>query len=289
MLFYVIIIYEDKGNQMKLWIVNNLIVGGKLVSKRCNREWFVKNGFEDRYDSIIAATEFLMVPTFPQRIWHILNGVFEVSKCQNPLCNNSPTFVTFTKGYLRTCSSRCAQLDDQTINKIKDTNRKKYGVDYGLSSKVIIEKRKSTCVKNYGVDNPTKSNVVLNKIKKTNREKYGINWILEDQQKKEAAVVEKYGVKNIQQSNEVKLKTTRTRRSLFYDSLFLSDRLNGKVSPMFSKEEYVAAGYYSSFLFRCSVCNTEFLDCLEDGDVPRCTSCYKQIQSRSIRMGKYEK
>ena len=26
---------------------------------------------------------------------------------------------------------------------------------------------------------------------------------------------------------------------------------------------------------KCKKCNTEFEDCLEDGDIPRCTQCYK--------------
>jgi hypothetical protein len=260
---------------IKNWIENNLISNKKLVSKRCKKEWFIKNKHIDVYNKIVLETNFLNDSTFPQKIWHIVNEKFSLYKCNNPNCNNVPNFLTYTSGYSRTCSNVCAQFDPQTISKIKQTNYKKYGVEYGLSNKDIIEKRKVTCIKNYGVDNPTKSQIVLDKIASSNKKKYGVEWILQDQSKKELAVIKKYGVKNIQQSLEIRLKTSVTRRSLFYDSLFSTDRLKSKVVPLFSKDEYVIDGYYSNFKFKCLTCNTEFFDCLEDGDVPRCTKCYK--------------
>lgn len=270
-----VIMYKDKRYMIKNWIENNLVSNKKLVSKRCKKEWFIKNKHIDVYNEILLETNFLNDSTFPQKIWHIVNEKFSLYKCNNPNCNSVPNFLTYTSGYSRTCSNVCAQFDPQTISKIKQTNYKKYGVEYGLINKDIIEKRKVTCVKNYGVDNPTKSKIVLDKIASSNKEKYGVEWILQNQSKKELAMIKKYGVKNIQQSPEIKLKTSVTRRSLFYDSLFSTDRLKSKVVPLFSKDEYVIDGYYSNFKFKCLTCNTEFFDCLEDGDVPRCTKCYK--------------
>ena len=274
-LYLYVIMYKYKRYMIKNWIENNLVSNKKLVSKRCKKEWFIKNKHIDVYNEILLETNFLNDSTFPQKIWHIVNEKFTLYKCNNPNCNNVPNFLAYTSGYSRTCSNVCAQFDPQTISKIKQTNYKKYGVEYGLSNKDIIEKRKVTCVKNYGVDNPTKSKIVLDKIASSNKEKYGVEWILQNQSKKELAMIKKYGVKNIQQSLEIKLKTSVTRRSLFYDSLFSTDRLKSKVVPLFSKDEYVIDGYYSNFKFKCLTCNTEFFDCLEDGDVPRCTKCYK--------------
>lgn len=261
---------------IKTWIKNNLILNNKIVSKRCKKEWFLKNNFTDKYEEIIKLTDFLPTDAkLLQRLWHIINNNFESYKCNNINCSKTPNFSTFSKGYLRTCSKICAQYDSQTINKIKDTNIKKYGVEYGLSNVDIIKKIKSTCLKNHGVDNPTKSKDILNKIKITNNKKYGVDWILRDQTKKEISIYKKYGVRNIQQSDEARKRTTYTRRSKFYDSLLTSDRLKNKVIPLFSKEEYIHGGYYNSFKFKCRACNTEFFDCLEDGDIPRCTNCYK--------------
>jgi hypothetical protein len=260
---------------IKSWIIDNLIINNKLVSKRCKIEWFIKNNYIEQYNVILVTTSFLDQPTFPQRIWHIINNINNIVKCQNPNCNNITGFLTYTTGYSKTCSSTCAQLNPDTINKIKNTNLKKYGCEYGLSNANVIQKKKLTCIKNHGVDNPTKSQYILSKIKTTNRNKYGVDWILSDQEKKENAINKKYGVKNIQLSQEIKNKTQRTRRAFFYDSLITSDRLLNKYDVLFSKEEYIKSGYYSEYLFKCKTCQTEFFDCLEDGDVPRCVKCYK--------------
>lgn len=260
---------------MVAWIFNNLVINGKLISKRCNRNWFLKNNYIEKYEEILLRTSFLLNPSFPQRVWHVSINLLTPYICNNPTCTDHTTFSTFTRGYLRTCSLRCAQLDPETKFTIKSTNLKKYGVEYGLSNKSIIQKKKETCIKNYGVDNPTKSPVILDRISKSNVEKYGMSWILEDQDKKELSVYKKYGVKNVQQSLDIKLKTKISKRSAFYDSLIYTNRLNNKVIPLFTKDDYIKCGYYAEFKFKCINCSCEFLDSMEDGDVPRCTNCYK--------------
>lgn len=261
---------------MKHWIEKNLIINNKLIPKRCRKQWFENCGYDVEYQRILTDTSFLddFNPSFLQRIWHIINEK-KFIKCSNPTCNNPPTFLFFKAGYLKNCSGKCAQNNPETQNKIKSTNITKYGTEYGLSNKIVIEKRKQSCLKHYGVDNPTKSNIVLDKIKKNNLNKYGVEWILCDQKKKENAVYQKYGVKNVQQFSEIRKKTIQTRRGDFFDSLFTSDRLNNRATPLFNKEEYVSGGLYKKYKFKCNVCETEFLDCLEDGDLPRCPVCYK--------------
>ncbi len=261
---------------MKSWIEQNLISNGKLISKKCKKEWFIKNNCIELYNTILKDTDFLNInATFPQRIWHIVNNIKNTICCQNPGCKNTTNFSTFTTGYLKTCSYKCAQLNPDTIKKIKETNLEKYGTEYGLSNSEVIDKRINTLIKNFGVDNPTKSESIKSQIQKTNYSKYKVNWILQDQVKKESAVYKKYGVKNIQHDKNTLDKRRNTQREIFYNSLFNSDRLKDKVIPLFNKEEYITNGYYKEYSFKCKSCNTIFLDCLEDGDVPRCTTCYK--------------
>ncbi len=260
---------------MREWIINNLTENNKLLSHKCKESWFIKNNYISEYKNIINLTSFLINPTLSQRIWHIVNNIYNNVKCNNPDCNNLTRFHTFKTGYLRTCCNKCAQLDPQTINKIKTTNIKRYGKEYGLSNKNIIEKRKQTCLQHYGVDNPTKSNEILDIIKTTNLDRYGIKWVLQDQHKKEQAIYKKYKINNIQQNKEIHQRTTITRKENFYNSLFTTNRLNEKVIPLFSKEDYINGGYYNNYKFKCLTCNTEFTDCLEDGDIPRCPICYK--------------
>lgn len=94
-------------------------------------------------------------------------------KCNT--CGNPTKFLSFTRGYQEFCCKACSNsnLDkvkkkEQTClerygatnvfaseygkNKIVETNRKKYGVDYPQQSKEIHAKSKQTCLERYGVE-----------------------------------------------------------------------------------------------------------------------------------------
>ena len=79
-------------------------------------------------------------------------------------------------------------------DKIKNTNIRKYGHEYGSSSDMVKEKIKKSnlekygdefyintvsfkqnLIKNYGVDNPLKSDEIRLKVKKTTIERYGVD------------------------------------------------------------------------------------------------------------------
>lgn len=263
----------DNLNLVK-WINLNLLSNNKLISKKCKKQWFDTYNYNGIYLDIINTTSFLndLNPTFPQRIWHIINNNYKLSKCNNPNCNNSTTFLTFTRGYLRTCSNSCAQLDLQTIDKIKKTNNLKYGVDYGLSNAEIISKKNKTVKDKYGVDNISQLSEVSDKKKQTCFKNYGVDWILMDSTIRKNGMIEKYGVDNNTKRIEIREKYSKERKDQFYDSLFSTDRLKGKIIPLFSKEEY--DGIDANYKFKCIKCGNEFLDKIEDGDIPRCKICY---------------
>lgn len=262
------------NESLKNWIDLNLVSTGKLVSKKCKKQWFDGYDHSDKYLDILHSTSFLddLNPTFPQRVWHIINNRFCLYYCQNQNCKNVTNFLTFTKGYLRTCSKSCAQLDSQTIDKIKSTNNRKYGKDYGLSSQDIILKRNKTVKNKYGVDNVSQLEEVSRKKKRTCLKNYGVEWILMDSVIRKNGMIEKYGVDNNTKRTEIREKYSKERKEQFYDSLFSTNRLKGKIVPLFSKEEYTGIG--SDYKFKCIKCSHEFLDKLEDGDIPRCKVCY---------------
>lgn len=261
-------------NDIIEWINNNLIYSRGLICKKCKKEWFEKYGFINQYSLIIELTSFLdnINPTLPQRIWHILNNISEKYKCQNPKCNNTTSFFAFTKGYLRTCSLTCAQFDPQTISTIKSTNLKKYGVEYGLSNKNIISKKNKTVKEKYGVENISQLKEISEKKKRTCLKNYGVEWILQDDVIRKNGMIKKYGVDNNTKREEIREKYSKERKELFYDSLFSTDRLKGKVTPLFFKKDYKGVGI--DYEFKCIKCDTVFIDKLEDGDIPRCNICY---------------
>lgn len=66
------------------------------------------------------------------------------------------------------------------LQKIKDTNLKKFGVEFPLQqlkkeNSEIYQKISQTCINKFGVDYPLKNKEVREKIKRTNIQKYGVD------------------------------------------------------------------------------------------------------------------
>lgn len=263
-------------NELTEWIRNNLQYSRGLICKKCKREWFEKYKYLHLWQEIHTTTSFLdtLNPTFPQRIWHIVNNQLLI-KCANPKCNNIPKFWSFNEGYLRACSTSCAQLDPITQEKIKSTNLKKYGTDYGLQNVDVKAKRKTTLMEKFGVDNISNVTGISDKKRQTCLKNYGTQWFLERTDLIKKYVEQKYGVSNVQKSSIISQRTASTRRCDFYDTLSTTLRLNNKCVPLFTKNEYINGGIDIKYLFKCNVCNANFLGWIHDGDIPRCTNCFK--------------
>jgi len=265
---------------LKNWILENLFCKNITISSRMSLRWFTVNSKLFEYNEIIAATSFLPDDiTIGQRVWHILNNKLEPIKCSNINCNNLVKFHSYGLGYSKNCSYKCAQTNQSTKNNIKYSNIKKYGTEYGFQNPTVKEKCKATIMEKYGVDNVSKSLEISNKKKETCLKNYGVEWILSDKSKIENAVFKKYGVKNIQQVKSVANKRINTRRGIFYDSLFTSNRLQSLAEPLFSRDEYLSGGLFKKYKFKCNICKVVFDDCLEDGDLPRCTTCNSGIST----------
>jgi len=263
-------------DELKRWIETNLQCPRGLIGKRCNRRWFENNKYIEYWNRIHKCTECLdsTNPTFPQRVWHIVND-YPTVKCGNPECSNLPTFWSFNRGYLRACSPLCSQHNPETIRKIKETNLQRYGAEYGLQNAGVKKKRSITLMNKYGVENISQAPGISERKKKTCLKNYGTEWFLARTDLIKKCINDKYGVDNVQLFPDIRNQTIHTRRLNFYNSLFTTNRLNGVVIPLFSKNDYVSGGLLKKYLFECIKCKTHFEDCLEDGDIPRCPTCYK--------------
>ena len=258
---------------LKNWINLNLINSvGNPTAKKCKYEWFKKYNLIDIYNQICVATKFIDLynPPIKQRIWHIINDKMFI-KCQNPECVKLSSFFSFHRGYLKTCSSACNQRNPDTINKIKCTNLKKYGVEYGLSNSVVINKRISTIRNKYGVDNISQVPGISEKKMSTCLEHYGTKWFLSRQDLKECHVESKYGVKNVMMVDSINSKMGQTKKFDFYDYITTSEKF-ATIQPLFSRDEYMGVCVDHKFL--CKTCNTEFIGKIEDGGIPRCLKCF---------------
>ena len=106
------------------------------------------------------------------------------------ICGKPTTFISVISGYHKHCCPTCAQLDDNTREKYKETCLKKYGTENVFSSDYGKDKIKEFYQNKYGVNHCSQISEIKDKIKNT--------------------MLERYGVENPQQNTEIKEKTNRT-------------------------------------------------------------------------------
>lgn len=83
------------------------------------------------------------------------------------------------------------------LDRSKETNLEKYGVDNPFKSEEIKHKIKESCMEKYGVDHHLKNKEILEKVKKTNKEKYGVEFVFHTEESfinSRKTMMEKYGV-----------------------------------------------------------------------------------------------
>lgn len=172
----------------------------------------------------------------------------EEGKCK--ICGKPTSFAGISKGYRKFCSSKCANLDPETQQKLKSTYMSKYGVEHPLKSKEVkdkvkqtnldrygvesalqlestrekaleslrsestIKKRQETCIERYGATSPFGSTDIQQKVKETNLSKYGADNIFASdygKQKLKETNLARYGVENGGASKQAQQKIKETR------------------------------------------------------------------------------
>lgn len=169
---------------------------------------------------------------FSQVLYHYFLKYTNISEescgtCRN--CGAQTKFISFKKGYLPYCSSKCANSNKDKKQKCIDTCIDKYGVSnaseaesvkqkaietcinkYGVyhasQAQSVKDKTKSTCQERYGVDSPFQMNDFHEKASNTFKRKYGVEWntkspIIKDKTK--STCQERYGVDNPSFSQDV--------------------------------------------------------------------------------------
>ena len=271
------------NNSLKEWISKTFInpKTNQLIRKRL-ADSYIKNleGASKWMQQIYNATEFLIDVPLSQRLFHIMHDKYEISKCNLKSCNNNTRFIGYLNGYVKACSNKCAQLNPDVRSATKQSCITKYGVSHPLGLEEIQTKSKETCLRKYGVENISQNQQIKDKKRATCFSNFGVDHPQQSvviRTKSINSCINKYGVDNVQKNSNINHKTISTRTGKFYDQLYSSNRLDGKVIPMFSKQEYIdgICSNLQNFKFKCTACSTCFTDSLEDGDIPRCTTCYK--------------
>lgn len=117
------------------------------------------------------------------------------------------------KSYGKVKKQKVKLTKEEIQNKIKETNRKKYGMDYGFQSEIIKQKIKETCLEKYGVEYSLQSKEVKDKGKETNLKKYGTEFGSQSEiikQKIKDTNLDKYGSHCVLKVPEIKEKIKLT-------------------------------------------------------------------------------
>jgi hypothetical protein len=171
------------------------------------------------------------------KVFWILNDLNDFPIC--PLCGKSygeNINVSINRGYPKTCSVSCGSL--YSMDKKKQTNLEKYGVDnpakslevkekinktclekYGTkvanqySSEELKEKFKNRCLEKYGVETPVKNETLKNEFLRKGKETRLLKYGDENYNNRELAkqtCLEKYGVENPNKNKNVRKKIEET-------------------------------------------------------------------------------
>lgn len=101
---------------------------------------------------------------FKEKLWLYRNGLNEPPVCK--VCG-SPVKFTSNDKYSTYCSSKCANNDPDKIDKTKQNNLKKYGVESVSQLPKIREKVSSTNLRRYGCIGPSSNEEIKQKNKRT--------------------------------------------------------------------------------------------------------------------------
>ncbi len=168
------------------------------------REKNFKKKFPEIYNEFLNFEFYddLKNEPFVQRLWHFLqNDNGQLGHCVE--CNRRTSFISFSDGYLKFCSSKCSSTNEdalakrkisciekhggmgyaseKTSKKCKATMKSKYGVEYTAQSKELLEKIKSSTIKNNdGIG--FSSSKIAKSFNETMEKRYGVKWTAQSRQ-----------------------------------------------------------------------------------------------------------
>jgi hypothetical protein len=242
-------------------------------SSRLRESYFEKN-YSNLKEEINLFTQKIEDISFKERMWYWVNDIDIQVLCK---CGRVTTFhKNWQDGYRKYCTPKCAQTDNSTKEKRKNSVIERYGVDniakldetkkkqeytnlerYGTKSsfqnKDVQKKWKYTIQNKWGVSHISKSQVIKDKITKTIEDKYGVDHFSKTDEFKEKIKNtnnEKYGVDWFTQSTEFKEKTKRYNIIKYgVDHFSKTDEFKEKIKNI-NNEKYGVDFFYQSDVFK---------------------------------------
>lgn len=142
------------------------------------------------------------------------NPVNYYKTCMSENCLKEYNKISTSQSLLKKYGTSNPMLVPGAMDKLKESNRKKYGTEFFTSTEEFKSKSKKTFLKKYG-GHPTSLKETQDKKRKTNLEKYGHENALnnpEIKQKSKDTNKQKYGGNSSMCSKEIKEKSKETNR-----------------------------------------------------------------------------
>jgi excinuclease UvrABC ATPase subunit len=121
----------------------------------------------------------------------------------------------------------------EIVQRIKDTNNERLGVDWPMMSEECKNKRVQTYMSKYGVENPMFSKEIKEKQKKNNIVKYGTENVFQVdfiKEKSKESLMKKYGVEHPMYSDEIKDQMKNTNLNKYgVENVFQSEEVKNKI------------------------------------------------------------
>jgi hypothetical protein len=111
----------------------------------------------------------------PIKSSHLIDVKCDYCECIKKLRYSKYNINTHNNNRKYSCSKKCS------MEKTKETNLIKYGVEFPTQNNEILNKRNINNLEKYGVENPIQLEEIKNKAKKTNLIKYGVDNIFKNQ------------------------------------------------------------------------------------------------------------
>lgn len=231
-----------------------------------SKEAHLINKYPEIHKKIIdfCDNDFLKKLPFNQKIWHFIYQEKSEVKCLE--CGKILKFKrSISEGYGKYCSLTCTNKNKEHIEKIKNTNKNKYGGISPIHSDIIKNKIKNTNIEKYGVENAFQN---LKLVESGFIRNHGVNHVSKVDgvtEKKKLTNIEKYGKSTILSTINILSKTHDTRRKYFIEkySNFNFKTYTGDTLNVLCEE---CGGNYdihrNSFRYRvsvnvnpCTICN----------------------------------
>ena len=215
---------------------------------------FVKY-LDNNYDNVLS---------FSEKLYWFYNKLVK-----RPVCKTCGGFVNYNgliKGYRDFCSLKCSRNNNDTIQKLKQTNIEKYGVEWNSQSESSKYKMKQTNIEKYGCSCTLHNTDISKKVRQTKLERYGDETFTNPQKTKQTKL-ERYGDENYQNREQIK-KTCLNKYggiSPFHNKNVQEHSHKTKISNFVKHNDWLLDSFYEDgkLIYICKCDNNECNKCSE--------------------------